>query len=121
MKKRQPLTQEQENKIALAAGIFSQPGMTLYHIYHIVDPEYIGREIERTPRLYAGFVVAESIGQAYTVAQNNDSNANMGGWAKNNDVRSTSIGDVIFDGSGFHMVTSDNFKLICDVNEDHPE
>lgn len=72
--------------------------MAQYHIYHAVGPRRF-TETDIQPREYAGFVEAVSLEDAYTKSQNDENP-----WNPYNPCRSTSVGDVIQDDSGFYMV-----------------
>ena len=75
-----------------------------YHIFHAVGPRKF-TETSYQPREYAGFVEASSLEDAYTKSQNDENP-----WNPHNPCRSTSVGDVIQDDSGFYMVLGMGFR-----------
>lgn len=77
-----------------------------YHIFHSVGPSKF-TETDSQPREYAGFVEAISLEDAYVKSQNDENS-----WNPYNPCRSTSVGDVIQDDSGFHMVLSSGFRQL---------
>lgn len=79
--------------------------MTQFHIYHSIGKDRF-QEIENQPRRYAGFVEADSLEKAFEYAQNDHVD-----WAMN-EVRSTSVGDVIESDEGFYMVCGMGFRLL---------
>lgn len=79
--------------------------MTQFHIYHSTGKDKF-QEVENQPRRYAGFVKADSLEKAFEYAQNDHVD-----WAFN-EVRSTSVGDVIQSDEGFYMVCGIGFKLL---------
>ncbi len=85
--------------------------MKQYHIFHAISPLRF-TETEIQPREYAGFVQANSIEKAFEYAQNDHID-----WAMN-EVRSTSVGDVIQDGDKFFMVCGTGFKELVDPEEE---
>ena len=78
--------------------------MRQFHIFHSTEAGKRFEEIDVQPRIYAGFVNAKSVEDAFKLAQN-DCNE----WADNNQ-RSTSVGDVIQDDDKFFMVLGIGFK-----------
>jgi len=85
--------------------------MKQYHIFHAISPLRF-TETEIQPREYAGFVQANSIEKAFEYAQNDHID-----WAMN-EVRSTSVGDVIQDDDKFFMVCGIGFKELVQPEED---
>ena len=79
--------------------------MTQFHIYHSTGKDKF-QEVENQPRQYVGFVEADSLEKAFEYAQNDNVD-----WAMN-EVRSTSVGDVIQSDEGFYMVCGIGFKLL---------
>jgi hypothetical protein len=79
--------------------------MTQFHIYHSTGKDKF-QEVENQPREYVGFVEANSLEKAFEYAQNDHVD-----WAMN-EVRSTSVGDVIQSDEGFYMVCGIGFKLL---------
>jgi hypothetical protein len=69
-------------------------------------------EIEKQHRTYAGPVQAENLDNAFMKGQNFDHH-----WNLDAPCRSVSIGDVIQDDHGYHMVRGFGFKTL-DVKED---
>lgn len=74
-----------------------------YHIFHSIGVNKFN-EVERQPRNYVGFVTASSLEKAFEYAQNDHVD-----WAMN-EVRSTSVGDVIQSDGRFFMVCGIGFK-----------
>ena len=74
-----------------------------YHIFHSIGVNKFN-EVERQPRNYVGFVTAASLEKAFEYAQNDHVD-----WAMN-EVRSTSVGDVIQSDGRFFMVCGIGFK-----------
>lgn len=89
--------------------------MTQFHIYHGTGINKFN-EVEKQPRVYAGFVNANSIEEAFVNSQNivND-------WNPINPCRSTSVGDVIVSDEGFYMVLSIGFKLLDEMSKNDSE
>lgn len=85
--------------------------MKQYHIFHSVSP-LMFTETEIQPRVYAGFVEADSLEKAFEYAQNDHVD-----WAMN-EARSTSVGDVIQDHDKFYMVCGIGFKELVEPEED---
>jgi len=85
--------------------------MKQYHIFHATSPLRF-TETQIQPREYVGFVQADSIEKAFEYAQNDHVD-----WAMN-EVRSTSVGDVIQDGDKFFMVCGTGFKELVDPEEE---
>ena len=85
---------------------------TQYHIYHSTGKF---EEVETQPRTYAGFVQASSLEKAFEYAQNDHIDWTM------NEVRSTSIGDVIQSDDGFYMVCELGFKLLGTLSKNESE
>lgn len=85
--------------------------MQQYHIYQSTGINKF-KEIEKQPRKYAGFVEASSLEKAFEYAQNDHVD-----WAIN-EVRSTSVGDVIQADDGFYMVCGTGFKLLVQPEQD---
>lgn len=79
--------------------------MTQFHIYHSTGKDKF-QEVENQSREYVGFVEANSLEKAFEYAQNDHVD-----WAMN-EVRSTSVGDVIQSDEGFYMVCGIGFKLL---------
>ena len=77
-----------------------------YHIFHTTEAESSFTETEVQPRKYVGYVEASSLEKAFEYAQNDHVD-----WAMN-EVRSTSVGDVIQSDEGFYMVCGIGFKLL---------
>jgi hypothetical protein len=85
--------------------------MPQYHIHHATGVNRF-REIDIQPRSYVGFVQAKSLQDAFVKSQTN--------FNKDWDTRSTSVGDVIQDNDGFHMVCGIGFKKLFG-REEPPE
>ena len=79
--------------------------MEKFNIYHSTGINKF-EEVENQPRIYVGFVEANSLEKAFEYAQNDHVD-----WAMN-EVRSTSVGDVIESDEGFYMVCGMGFKLL---------
>jgi hypothetical protein len=80
--------------------------MQQYHIHHSTEIGLRFTEEEVQPRIYVGFVEAESVADAFKKTQNlGESN-----WNPNNPQRSTSVGDVIQSNDGFFLVKGVGFK-----------
>lgn len=75
-----------------------------YHIHHSTGINKF-EEVEKQPREYAGFVMANSLDDAYMKSQNMEEP-----WNRTNPCRSTSVGDVIQDEDKFFMVCGTGFK-----------
>jgi hypothetical protein len=75
-----------------------------YHIFQSVGPRRF-TETDVQPREYAGFVEATSLEDAYAKSQNVDCD-----WNPHQPCRSTSVGDVIQDDTGFYMVLDKGFR-----------
>lgn len=104
-------------KTAQDIGVHESPkSFQLYHIYHSINPNYVGVPHEAQPRKYVGYVEANSIEDAYIKAQN-ASNPNYRAYNQ----RDTVIGDLIQDHYGFYMVCADEFKLVCLVDAEGGE
>lgn len=80
--------------------------MAQYHIYHATG-EHRFQEVDRQARDYAGFVEASSLEEAFAKSQNLDEP-----WNPVFPCRSTSVGDVIQDDNGLHMVCNIGFKQL---------
>lgn len=85
--------------------------MKQYHIYHSTGKDKF-QEVEIQPRVYAGFVIADSLEKAFEYSQNDHVD-----WAMN-EVRSTSVGDVIQDHDKFYMVCGIGFKELIVPEQD---
>lgn len=85
--------------------------MKQYHIYHSTGINKF-EEVEIQPRAYAGFVTADSLEKAFEYAQNDHVD-----WAMN-EVRSTSVGDIIQDHDRFFMVCGIGFKELIAPEQD---
>ena len=79
--------------------------MKQYHIFHAISPLRF-TETEVQPRVYAGFVYASSIDDAFFKSNNFDDAP----WNEENPCRSTSVGDIIQDNDKFFMVCGIGFK-----------
>jgi hypothetical protein len=99
-------------------GAFEGPKgvLKMYHIYHCINKHYMFTETEKQPRKYVGFVLADSLDQAFKLSQN-DFNPDYAKYG----ARSTSVGDLIQDFYGFYMVCNTGFRLICLVDEESHE
>jgi len=75
-----------------------------FHIYHATGPRRFSETVNQ-PREYVGFVEGVSLEDAYARSQNNENP-----WNPWNPCRSTSVGDVIQDDSGFYMVLDIGFR-----------
>jgi hypothetical protein len=87
--------------------------MAQYHIYQSHSVSF--SEAEFQPRSYSGFVEADSLEKAFEYAQNDHVD-----WAMN-EVRSTSVGDVIQSDDGLYMVCNIGFKLLDGFSKDESE
>lgn len=87
-----------------------------YHIFHCIEEKTMFQPIEKQPRKYAGFINGRSLEEAYSLSQNTDA----GNWNPGSPQRSTSVGDIIQDDMGFHMVMGMGFLYLCGVHEDEP-
>lgn len=84
-----------------------------YEIYHAIQKDEMFTETENQFRVQVGTVQADSLEQAYTLSQNFDQP-----WNSFQPCRSTSVGDVIKDDKGFHMVCNTGFRFLHpDVEE----
>ena len=88
--------------------------MKQYHIFHRTGAvEYW--PAEHQPRVYVGFVNASSLEKAFEYAQNDHVD-----WGTINEVRSTCVGDVIYDYEDFYMVCSTGFLKLEEPEEHEP-
>lgn len=88
-----------------------QPMLSMFHIYHCIEKQYMFTDRERQTRKYVGSVMAKDLDDAFRMAQN-DFNEDY----RKYKVRSTSIGDLIQDDYGFYMITGIGMKLLCLVD-----
>lgn len=88
--------------------------MRQFHIFHSTGIHRFN-EVQVQPRVYAGYVEAESLEAAYCHSQNPGPQ-----WEYAN-TRSTSVGDVIQDGDSFFMVCGMGFKELVTPEENEPE
>lgn len=100
--------------------------MKQYHIYHCTQAGVRFTETENQPRIYAGFVEADSIEEAFQRSQNggkyNSTNVSEAlPWNLNNPCRSTSVGDVIQSDEGFYMVCGIGFRLLDETSKNDSE
>jgi hypothetical protein len=84
---------------------------TQYHIFHSTGSNAF-EEVEKQPRRYVGFVTANSLDEAFFLSQTDNSD-----WAMN-EVRSTSVGDVIQQDDQFFMVCGTGFRELVEEEED---
>ncbi len=87
--------------------------MYFYSIYHVTnDSEHRFTEVANQPRVQVGVIAANSLDEAYMHTNNIDDESF---WPH----RSTSVGDVIQDLEGYHLVCNFGFKLITkeELNE----
>lgn len=94
-----------KNRKQLASCNNMQNKMRDFKIYHSIGKDRF-QEIEDQYREYVGFVEADSLEKAFEYAQNDHID-----WAMN-EVRSTSVGDVIESDEGFYMVCGMGFRLL---------
>ncbi len=80
--------------------------MKQYHIFHATGRDRFS-EVAIQPRIYAGYVEATSLNEAYALSQNIDS-----AWNEVQPCRSTSVGDVIQDDDTFYMVCGVGFEAL---------
>lgn len=87
--------------------------MRQFQIFHATGKDRF-QEVKVQPRIYAGYVEANSLEEAYRLAQNEEDV-----WNAVAPCRSTSVGDVIQDGDSFHMVLGKGFRqlLIPEPND----
>lgn len=91
-----------------------------YHIFHSTEKEHMFTEEEKQTRKYAGFVMATSLDEAFRLSQNDkEINGHSDHWNENSPCRSTSVGDIIQDDQGFHLVMNVGFKFL--FSADDPE
>jgi hypothetical protein len=88
--------------------------MEYYHIYHSTGINKF-QEVEDQPRTYAGFLRASSLEKAFEYAQNDHVDWTI------NEVRSTSVGDVIQADDGFYMVCGLGFRLLDKMSKNDSE
>jgi len=81
--------------------------MAQYHIYHSTGKDRFSEVVDQ-PRIYAGFVEASSLEDAYALSQNIDQP-----WNPTNPCRSTSVGDVIQSDEGFFFVKGFGFDNLA--------
>ena len=91
--------------------------MAQFHIYHSTGKDRF-QEVENQPRIYAGFVQADSLEEAYMLSQN-QGDGDI--WNATNPCRSTSVGDVIQSDEGFYMVCGIGFRLLDDTSKNDSE
>lgn len=84
--------------------------MAQFHVYHSIGKNRF-QEVENQPRVYAGFVEANSVEEAFKYAQN-DNVDYEDDILSFDQTRSTSIGDVIQANDGFYMVCGTGFRLL---------
>ena len=77
--------------------------MKQFHIYHTTGKDRFS-EVLNQPRVYAGYVDAQSLEEAFRLSQNDDEP-----WNPYNPCRSTSVGDVIHGDEAFYMVAGTGF------------
>ena len=82
--------------------------MAQFHIYHSTGKDRF-QEVENQPRIYSGFVEANSLEKAFIQSQN-QGDGDI--WNAVNPCRSTSVGDVIESDEGFYMVCGMGFRLL---------
>lgn len=83
-----------------------------FHIHHAINPTFDETEVQL--RKYVGYVYAESLNEAFVLSQTENRD-----WQKN-EVRSTSVGDVIQDDKLF-LVKSVGFKELTAITEPEEE
>lgn len=93
--------------------------MTQFHIYLSTGKDKF-QEVENQSREYVGYVKAESLEKALEYAQNGHVDSAGDNWDIN-EVRSTSVGDVIEADDGFYMVCSMGFKLLDKTSKNDAE
>lgn len=76
-----------------------------YHIHLAVGPRMF-TETDSQPRDYAGFVEANSLEDAFAKSQN----TGLEHWNPYQPCRSSSVGDVIQDETGFYMILGTGFR-----------
>ena len=81
-----------------------------FHIFHATGPCRF-TPVEEQPRIYAGWINATSLENAFKLAQNDNHS-----WSFD-DTRSTCVGDVIQDNDDFYMVTGSGFKLLQSMED----
>lgn len=91
--------------------------MEQYNIYHSIGINKF-EEVEIQPRIYAGFVNADSVEEAFMLSQN-EGDGDV--WNAVNPCRSTSVGDVIECGEGFYMVCGIGFRLLDVMSRNESE
>jgi hypothetical protein len=84
-----------------------------YHIFHATG-EHMFTETENQPVEYVGTVQANSLEEAYLESQNTDEC-----WNLHQDIRSTSVGDVIQDDEHCYMVCGIGFRLLDKPEDDN--
>jgi hypothetical protein len=99
----------------------SEPKPKQYHIFHSTEKEHMFTEEEKQTRVYAGFVMANSLSEAFALSQNEtDEEGHHVSWNDTDkSVRSTSVGDIIQDDDGFYLVLNTGFKFL--FGNDDPE
>jgi len=82
--------------------------MEKFNIYHSTGINKF-KEVENQPRIYVGFVKADSVEEVFMLSQN-EGDGDV--WNAVNPCRSTSVGDVIESDEGFYMVCGMGFRLL---------
>lgn len=86
--------------------------MRQFHIHQAINPTFTEDEVQ--DRKYVGFVEADNLEKAFEYAQNDHVD-----WCFNQ-VRSTSVGDVIQDDDKFYLVMGVGFKQLTPHTEPLP-
>ncbi len=84
-----------------------------FHIHQAIKPTFNETEVQL--RKYVGFVNAESLNEAFVLSQTENHD-----WQKN-EVRSTSVGDVIQDYDKLFLVKSVGFQELTAITEPEEE
>jgi hypothetical protein len=89
--------------------------MKTYRIWHATGENRF-MPVADQPREFVGTVEAESLDDAFRMSQNFVLH-----WNLENPCRSTSVGDVIEDETGFHMVCGMGFQTLSDMSQNESE
>lgn len=100
---------------AESVGISTIPQTDLrpFHVYHAVNKLCMFTEKLEQPREYVGFILAKDLNDAWEKSQN-DFNPHYAMYGK----RSTSVGDMLMDETGFYLVKNSGFDLVCTLDDE---
>lgn len=107
------ITSTEEDEAVLAwEKSKEEPKTRQFHIYHATGKDrFTTKKVQ--PRQYVGFVNAVSLEKAFEYAQNDYIDWTM------NEVRSTSVGDIIQDGDQFFIVLGMGFANMDEYTDEY--